>query len=600
MRKSTCQLSLISLFVLLALNGALGQGNLRVDPPHWWVGHPIDTLELLVHISPTDAQGFDPEHKGEVYLDPQEGRLVEASYFGTHFLHIKVHLNLSGKARTVPIRVSGRTLEFPLLERSVYRRVPFDQSDLMYLITPDRFRNADLSNDDVYGMRERGTQLDEPYARHGGDLKGIQESLDHIASLGASAIWLNPVLENDMERDSYHGYAITDHYAVDPRFGGNEALQELATALHQRGMKHVADVVYNHWGIHHYLQSALPDSAMIHFNEDGSIPYSSYRFSALSDPYAHAADVHAFENGWFAGVMPDLNQDHPITAAYIQYATLWYVEEFQVDGLRCDTYAFSSADFLIEMNRLLRKAYPELFIFGETWAYSEASQLYFAPNDNVSSGWTGNDAVTDFTLWRAIHQLYSATGDEQTGWATGAGALYYRLAADYLYERPEDLVIFLDNHDDGRFLGQMNNDQAKLRSALTVLYHLRGIPVLLYGTEMGLNGHDDHGAIREDMPGFSSKSPDYTKMGEDLLNLCQELGELRKLRTQGEFHQQVPQNGWVVLSWENSREKTVLVLNATEQGRDHEYWKGVGAQFESANGGEIFHPWEAKVYHLNE
>ena len=439
-------------------------------------------------------------------------------------------------------------------------------------------------------MRERGVDRSEPYARHGGDLQGVQMGLDYIESLGATALWLNPVLENDMARDSYHGYAITDHYRVDPRYGGDDALRELATELHQREMKHVMDIVYNHWGVEHYLHRHLPDSGMVHFNPDGSIPYSNFRFSALADPHALAQDKQAFEHGWFAGAMPDLDQRHPLTASYLRYSTLWYIEMFEVDALRCDTYAFSDRMFLRKMNQLLKRLYPNIFIFGETWSYSEASQAYFAPNKMYEGHFSHNDAVTDFTLWRAIHKMYSAVEHEQFGWNTGAGELYYRLVSDYLYEHPEDLIIFLDNHDDGRFLGQFGQDTTKLKSALTLLYAMRGIPVLYYGTELGLSGHEDHGAIREDMPGFEGEFPDFDKIGGDLLDLCQELGASRKLRGRTSIRQAVPKDGWYVL-WISSEQGTWrLVVNASDQRRTYTN------EFEQEE--NEYEPWEAQILEL--
>jgi glycosidase len=355
-------------------------------------------------------------------------------------------------------------------------------------------------------------------------------------------------------------------------------------------MKHIMDIVYNHWGVEHYLHRHLPDSGMVHFNPDGSIPYSNFRFSALADPHALAQDKQAFEHGWFAGAMPDLDQTHPLTASYLRYSTLWYIEMFEVDALRCDTYAFSDPLFLRKMNQLLKRLYPNIFIFGETWSYSEASQAYFAPNKMYEGHFSLNDAVTDFTLWRAIHKMYSAVEHEQFGWNTGAGELYYRLVSDYLYEHPEDLIIFLDNHDDGRFLGQFGQDTTKLKSALTLLYAMRGIPVLYYGTELGLSGYEDHGAIREDMPEFEGKFPDFDKIGGDLLDLCQELGVSRKLRGKTSIMQAVPKDGWYVL-WITSEQGTWrLVINASDERRTFTN------EFEQEE--NEYGPWEAQMIEL--
>ena len=566
----------------------------RVDPPNWWQNMGLDTLELIVQGSHLSQ---------DVRTSASAGRVVEVQLYGNGTLaHIKVLLGHGELPDDLGLRMGDIKIDLPLKKRRQMERERLSERDLIYLITPDRFSNGDPSNDQIAGMRETGVDRSQPYARHGGDLQGIKNRLEYITKLGATAIWLNPVLENDMPRDSYHGYAITDHYRVDPRYGGNQALVELATAMKERGMKHVADVVYNHWGSEHYLFKTLADSAMVHFTEDGQVPYSNFRFSAMTDPHKVAGDSAGFQNGWFAGAMPDINQEHPVSGAYLRMATLWYVETFMVDALRCDTYAFSSPRFLSRMNKELVTCFPELYIFGEVWAYNESSQAYFAPNNIKDVPTTGNDGVTDFTLWRSIHELYSAADADQFSWNKGAGALYYRLASDLFYAQPEDLVTFLDNHDDGRFLGQHDGNRSKLRSALTLLYFLRGIPTLYYGTELGLQGHTSHGAIREDFPGFESKFQDYSKNEGDLLDLCQELGYLRRAWSgRSELKQHIPQEGWTVLERHTPDRTYLLVVNATSQHRTRTLpFKSATLVFQSGDGTAAFAPWEARIYTIEE
>ncbi len=580
--KKSAVFTLIFLLSGSCLNSIKGQTVQRMDPPNWWINHPLDTVEILLQ-----GEGLlDWTAKVEKLV----GKVLNTTHYGDHYSLVKLWIQPGFRGEGFNIKLGRKDFFFPLLERSGHEPQGLSNQDLVYLITPDRFHNGDSSNDDLAGMRERGVNRSQPYARHGGDLQGILMGLDYIESLGATALWINPVLENDMARDSYHGYAITDHYRVDPRYGGGDAMRELATELHQRDMKHIMDIVYNHWGVEHYLHRNLPDSGMVHFNTDGSIPYSNFRFSTLADPYAMAQDKQAFEHGWFAGAMPDLDQSHPLTASYLRYSTLWYIEMFEVDALRCDTYAFSDRMFLRKMNQLLKRLYPNIFIFGETWSYSEASQAYFAPNKMYEGHFSHNDAVTDFTMWRAIHKMYGAGEHEQFDWNTGAGELYYRLVSDYLYEYPEDLIIFLDNHDNGRFLGQFGQDTTKLKSALTLLYAMRGIPVLYYGTELGLSGHHDHGAIREDMPGFEGEFPDFDKIGGDLLDLCQELGAFRKLRGRTSIRQAVPKDGWYVL-WITSEQGTWrLVINASDERRSFTN------RFEQEE--SEYAPWEARMIEL--
>ena len=581
MKKSAFKIVFLTA-MLVATFSLKGQKVDRMDPPNWWVSHPLDTVEILL-------QGEDLL-TWDVIVHNDAGKVLQTSHYGEQCSHVRLWIRPNYTKAAIPLQIGPHTFDFPLLKRNDHNPQGLSDSDLIYLITPDRFHNGDTTNDDIPGMRERGTNRKAPYARHGGDLQGIHMGLDHIERLGATALWINPVLENDMERDSYHGYAITDHYKIDPRYGGNEAMTQLTTAIQKRGMKHIMDIIYNHWGIEHYLHRQLPDSAMVHFNTDGTIPYSNFRFSALADPHAKAQDKQAFEHGWFAGAMPDLDRTHPLTASYLNYSTLWYIEMFDVDALRCDTYAFSDPLFLRRMNQRLKRLYPNIFIFGETWSYNEASQAYFAPNKMYEGHFSLNDAVTDFTLWRAIHNMYNAEKHEQFGWNTGAGELYYRLVSDYLYEKPEDLIIFLDNHDDGRFLGQHGEDTTKLKSALTLLYAMRGIPVLYYGTELGLSGHQDHGAIREEMPGFEGEFPDFDKLGGDLLDLCQELGASRKLRGKTEVRQEVPKDGWYIL-WITSEQGTWrLVMNASDEQRTYTN------PFEQEE--NVYEPWEAQMIEI--
>lgn len=584
---------IFSLFTVLLTSNVKGQFVERVDPPNWWQGMALDTLELVI-----SGEGLD----SKVKVDASKGDLVQVHVYADGALaHVKILLEHDCHG-DLGLRFGKIKVPFEIEKRESFARKRLTEADLIYLITPDRFANGTRKNDSFKALREQGTDRSEPYARHGGDLQGVQQHLDHIQSLGASAIWLNPVLENDMVRDSYHGYAITDHYRVDLRYGGNEGLKDLVKEMQKRDLKHVADVVYNHWGVHHYLHHSLADSAMIHFTQEGQIPYSNFRFSAMTDPYKSPDDSTAFQDGWFAGAMPDINQDHPLSSAYMRMATLWYVEEFSVDALRCDTYAFSSPVFLARMNKELKDCFPGIFIFGETWAYSEGSQAFFAPNTMTGVASTGNDAVTDFTLWRSIHTLYSSNESDQFSWDKGAAAIYYRLANDIFYSQPQDLVTFIDNHDDGRFLGQMAQDTAKLESALTLLYFLRGIPTLYYGTEFGLSGHENHGAIREDMPFFDGDIQDYSIKSENLLNLCQELGDLRKLwagRTK--LTQRVPKEGWLVLERHGDDGDFLLMINATSQHRKGAVpEKVLDAVFVSGDGKENWLPWEARIFTLME
>lgn len=447
-----------------------------------------------------------------------------------------------------------------------------DASDFIYLIMPDRFANGNPSNDIVKGTRQASIYRDSMFQRHGGDLQGILDHLDYLNQLGVTALWLNPVQENDQPKESYHGYAITDHYRIDPRLGDNELYKRLVSSAKAKGMKMVMDVVYNHWGDQHYLyRNGLPSEAWVHRHD--VFFKTSYRAPTLMDPHASAYDKHKFTHGWFDHHMPDLDQTNPHLAAYLIQNTIWWVEYAGLHGLRIDTYAYADQEFMSDLVRAVLREYPTLGIFGETWVHGNAVQSWFTDN-RVDEG---NDSplpgVTDFQLYYSIND---ALGKDM-GWTEGVSRMYYTLAKDFLYKDPLRNCLFLDNHDLSRFYSMVNQDFAKFKMGIAWLLTMRGIPQIYYGTEILMKNYaDPDGKVREDFPGGWPNDPTnkFKSYGRNAtensaFNYIKTLAAYRKSNPVlqfGKLTQFVPDEGLYVYFRHNqegdasARDKAVMVM----------------------------------------
>jgi glycosidase len=466
----------------------------RIDPPFWWVGMKTSEVELLL--------------VGEDFLDTK----VSVNYPGVSVLNVEVAANKAYLYLTldisadcqpgmIPLELSqgrkGRVVEYELKSRSHSRPLGLDGSDTMYLIMPDRFSNGDESNDEIPGMNEPALNRSHMFGRHGGDLAGIVNHLDYLNDLGVTALWINPLLENDQPEESYHGYAATDCYDIDARFGTLNDYEFLINDLHSRDMKIVMDVVYNHWGNEHYLFKSPPDSSWFNFQDE--FKRTSYRAPTLLDPHASDADREIMTDGWFDHHMPDINQRDPHVSAYMIQNSIWWIEQCSIDAFRIDTYAYPDQRFMSDLGARLKQEYPTLFFFGETWVHGTFIQDWFLRSDEVNGLPASNlPAVTDFQLYYAINDALTGA----TAWEKGINKIYYTLAADVIYEHPEKLVTFLDNHDLSRFYSMVGEDLIKFKQGLGMLFTLRGIPCMYYGTEILMKNYaDPDGKVREEFPG---------------------------------------------------------------------------------------------------
>jgi len=368
--------------------------------------------------------------------------------------------------------------------------------DLMYMIMPDRFANGDPSNDSFDDMLQTGIDRSKMYFRHGGDFQGVIDHLDYLSDLGVSALWMTPATENDQPYASYHGYAITDLYKMDRRFGTNDQYVALSVQCQSKGIKLVQDLVFNHVGNMHWFIQDIPSRDWIHQFE--TFTRSNHSSPTLGDPYASAYDKERMLNGWFDYSMPDLNQKNPHVAEYLIQNAIWWVEYAGVDGYRLDTYQYPDQDFMREMGRRLLKEYPGFYYFGETNVPQRALQSSFVKGGPTSPSNTVMPGVCDFQLNFALKDALS----NEPYWNRGIYQIYYTLADDGLYTNPENNVIFLDNHDMDRIYAVLDYDPVKLKSALSLILTLRGIPCIYYGTEFGFKYRSDpDGKVRQDVPG---------------------------------------------------------------------------------------------------
>jgi glycosidase len=542
----------------------------RVEPPFWWVDMAEPELEILIYEQDVRDSEVIIQYPG-VQLKGVT-RLQNPNY-----LFVRVELTPWAKPGTMKIQLKKggetKTIDYPLLSRTTNHRIrpSLTNADVIYLLMPDRFANGDPTNDSVEGMTQQGVNRDKMFFRHGGDLKGILDHLDYLEDLGITAIWINPVLENDQPFESYHGYAITDHYQIDRRFGSNEEYLQLVEACHQRGIKVIMDVIFNHVGDQHFLIKDLPSEDWIHQYDEYT--RTTFRAPTLMDPYASKADQDLMANGWFDHHMPDLNQHQPQLANYLIQNSIWWIEYSGQDAYRIDTYAYPDQDFMAEWGRRLQEEYPWLSFFGETWVHGPGVQAQFTEDNQLREGYNSFlPSVTDFQLHYAIIEAVK----QPQGWTSGAARIYYSLAQDFLYEDPYRNIVFLDNHDVSRFYSETGGDVRKLKLGLTFLLTTRGIPMIYYGTEILMDGlADPDGLVREDFPGGWEGDPvnkfeesGRTESEQDVFAFTRDLIRFRTntpALQDGKLTQFVPVDGVYVYFRYDEEHTVMIILNTHDQ-----------------------------------
>jgi neopullulanase len=522
----------------------------RVDPPNWWIGMKEQTVELL--FQGPNIQNYSVSVEG---INTKITQITRPS--NTSYLFVTIHIGSNQETGDLKFIFTGEhkkkfTYAYPLLQKNAAHTRGIDASDLIYLVFPDRFANGDTTNDVFAKMNEPNIDRQGLKSRHGGDLQGLINHLDYIHELGTTAIWVNPVLENNQPKESYHGYAFTDLYKIDPRLGNNALYKNFVDSCHKHGTQVIWDAVFNHWGNEHHLFKNLPDSSWIHWF--GQFTRTNYRAETLMDPYASEADKKIMSNAWFDHHMPDLNQQSPTLARYLIQNSLWWIEYAGIDAFRIDTYAYPDQEFMAQLNTAIRREYPDFTLFGETWVQGSNVQAWFTENSPISASFNSYlHGVTDFQLYYAITKGLN----ENFGWEEGFRRIELTLGHDHLYFQPNQNVTFLDNHDLSRIYSVLGEDIRKWKMAVAMMYTLRGIPSIYYGTEILMKNFSDPDAkVREDFPGGWAKDKTNkfvpngrTKEENEAFDFIKTLGNWRKQNSwlgTAKLTQFVPENNTYV------------------------------------------------------
>ncbi len=473
----------------------------RIDPPHWWAGMRDTSLQLQV--SGPDIR------QAEVSLNYPGVTIDSIARLDGSPNWLYLYLNISPEARPgeIPLKFTvGKksvTKKYPLLQRQEMRGAKgFSSADVLYMVMPDRFANGNPANDLVPEMRHPvGAQRQDLNLRHGGDLQGISQHIGYLDTLGITALWLNPVLENDMPGGSYHGYATTDYYNVDRRFGSNHDYVALIDTLHNHGIKTVMDMIFNHSGSEHPWHLDPPASDW--FNFQGDYHQTNYRLSTIADPYATDYDRCLSVDGWFVEEMPDLNQRNPHLMKYLVQNSIWWIEEAQIDGIRMDTYPYADMVAMGQWIDAVLAEYPDFNILGECWFAEPAGEMAWQKGSKLPPAGidTKLPTVMDFALMMKMRDMKPMR--EATDPWNGLNAIYDHLALDYIYPDPLGVLRFLDNHDTERFILSEPDSLDQWKQAVAMILTVPGIPQLYYGTELLMSGDrkPGDGNVRRDMPG---------------------------------------------------------------------------------------------------
>lgn len=565
--------------VLLVLMSLFSVGTLsamEAYPSNWFVQMKWNKVQVLLRDKAVDFTNatISTAYKGVAILKVHH-------FQNTHYVALDIALAPNVQPGNLEFVIKNgkkiQTHTWPIKERRAGRGTLFaqglSQADFIYFLMPDRFSNGDITNDRIPNLKDQSLNRDSIFLRHGGDLKGVINHLDYIQNLGATALWTTPVIENDMPDRTEHGYAATNHYAIEKRFGGETAYLALSDSLHKRGMKLVYDIVYNHVGRFHSLVQDAPSPDWLH--QWPTYTQTHYKDQVAFDPYFAKKDRKKLVDGWFTTEMPDLNHDNVFVANFLIQHAIWVVETFGVDAFRIDTYIYNDLVFMNRCNKALLTEYPSLFSFGEAWVHGTPNQAYFAEN-NMNTKFKSNlQAVADFQL--LTYGIQPAL-NEKFGWTEGVNKLYNTLSQDFLYKDPSRNVIFLDNHDMTRILSQVGENIAKVKMGIGWLMTCRGIPQLYYGTEVLMKGiSNPDGWVRLDFPGgwegdtknaFTGAGLSAAEL--DMQAYVRKLAQFRKTSSaisKGALMQYLPNEGLYVYFRYNEEQTIMCIMNTSETER---------------------------------
>ncbi len=575
------------LFLFVSMNTMMNAAVMidRIEPTNWFVGMKNPSLQLMVYGKDIRSAEVTTDYAG-VTIDSLV-RLDSPDY-------LLVYLNLRGAQpgnMTLNFKVGKKTqkVSYPLLQREMSgeQRTGFSNADVLYMLMPDRFASG-RDNDPVKGMRNYRVDRSQPSLRHGGDLEGIRQHLDYFNELGVTALWFTPVLENDSPDNAagystYHGYATTDYYRVDPRFGTNNEYKQLIREAHQHGLKVVMDMIFNHCGFEHPWVANMPSKDWFNLpgwlegNPEGKtnerFQQTSYKLTPVMDPYASQVDMRETVEGWFVPTMPDLNQKNPHVMTYLIQNSKWWIETVGIDGIRMDTYPYADRDGMALWMQELDAEYPNFNTVGETWVTEPAYTAAWQKGSRLSSKNSYLKTVMDFSFFDKLSQ---AKNEETDAWWKGYNRIYNSLVYDYLYEDPSNVMAFIENHDTDRFLGN-GKDSLALKQALALLLTINRTPQLYYGTEIMMNGTKEvtDGHVRKDFPGGfpGDKKNAFTAEGRTQAEqaMFQWLSRLLHWRKgndviiRGKQTQFIPYQGVYVIARQYGGRTVLTILNGTTQ-----------------------------------
>lgn len=540
------------------------------EPAFWWTGMKDKTVQVM--INGDGVRDALPEINREGVRLDSVVRLDSPNY-------LLLYLNIGSDAvpGKFPITlVNGKKktrIEYELRARGAKQYTPFSSADLLYLLMPDRFANGNTANDDDATLNHPvKSDRENPNGRHGGDIEGITKHLGYIDSLGVTAIWLTPVLENDMPGGSYHGYATTNYYKIDPRFGTNDDYCNMIAEAHKRGLKVVMDMIFNHSGVCHKWMTDMPSKDWYN-HTDGSV-LTNFRLSTANDPYRSDYDYDRTTNGWFVPAMPDLNQRNPHLLRYLTQSSIWWIEYAGIDGIRMDTHPYADPEGMSKWLAAVLNEYPDYNIVGECWYGEAAGTAFWQKGSRLNT--TGIDSnlptVMDFPTMMLARDAFKT----QSTRLTGLNAIYDRLALDYLYEDPQHVLTMLDNHDSDRFLLEMPENLGWWKQAFAFMLTTRGIPQMYYGDELLMHGSKEgsDGFVRRDMPGGfpgdkvnSFVDAGRTDMQREAWNFISRLANWRRgneVISKGSLKHFMPENGVYVYERSYKGKRVVVMMNGTD------------------------------------
>ena len=569
--------SLISLALILSSMTMQAATKIdHIEPENWYVGMKNSSLQLMVYGKNIRDSRVSVDYPG-VKIDSLV-RLDSPNY-------LFVYLNLSGaKPGNMVLNIDGKKVNYPLKARTMSgdKRIGFDNSDVLYMLMPDRFASGRNITKPMKGLNPYVVDRSKPSLRHGGDLEGVRQHLDYFNQLGVTALWFTPVLENnspDMNSQStYHGYATTNYYRVDPRFGTNEDYARLVAEAHAKGLKVVMDMIFNHCGYDHPWVKDMPSKDWFNTPEwmkkgDSYYLQTSYKLTPVLDPYASKVDKRETVDGWFVRSMPDLNQKNPHVMTYLIQNSEWWIETVGIDGIRMDTYPYADRKAMSQWMKILNEEYPNFNTVGETWVTEPAYTAAWQKDSKLSKVNSYLKTVMDFSFYDKINL---AKHEETDAWWKGLNRIYNSLCYDYLYENPSSVMAFIENHDTDRFL-ENGKDTLALKQALALLLTINRIPQLYYGTEVLMNGTKEvtDGNVRCDFPGgfagdkhnaFTAEG--RTKAENAMFNWLSKLLKWRRnnmVITKGKQIQFIPYKGVYVIARQWNDQTILTILNGTSQ-----------------------------------